>query len=69
VPWCSAYRQRQLAKQFIAEATLTRSGKGRGSGPVQERLSIRWVGNDEPDATIAERVEETQEAARRLLAA
>jgi hypothetical protein len=43
------YRQRQLAKQFIAEATLTRSGKGRGSGPVQERLSIRWVGHDEPD--------------------
>jgi len=62
-------KQRQLARQFIAEVTLTRSGKGRGSGPVHERLLIRWVGHDEPDATIAERVQETQEMARRLLQA
>ncbi|MDQ6810789.1 MAG: recombinase family protein, partial [Actinomycetota bacterium] len=49
-------RQRQLARQFISEVTLTRGGKGRGSAPIAERITITWAGHDQPDTTIAERL-------------
>jgi hypothetical protein len=51
---------RQLARQFIAEVTLTRGGKGRWSLPAHERVSIRWAGHEEPDTTIYERMKNSE---------
>lgn len=50
-------RQRQLCRQFIQRIDLRRSGKrGKAAGPISDRLSITWVGHDEPDTAIVERV-------------
>jgi DNA invertase Pin-like site-specific DNA recombinase len=50
-------RQRQLCRQFIQRVELRRSGKrGKAAGPISARLSITWVGHDEPDTAIVERV-------------
>jgi DNA invertase Pin-like site-specific DNA recombinase len=50
-------RQRQLCRQFIQRIELRRSGKrGKAAGPISNRLSITWVGDDEPDTAIVERV-------------
>lgn len=50
-------RERALAKQYIAKIELARGGKGRWSPPIGTRVAITWAGHDEPDATLAERVE------------
>lgn len=53
-------KQRQFVRQFIAEITLTRGGKGPGSAPIQNRLAIRWAGQDEFDTTLVERMEQSE---------
>ena len=50
-------RQREYVRQFVSGIVLRRSGKrGRAAGPIGDRLSITWMGQSEPDATVAERV-------------
>jgi DNA invertase Pin-like site-specific DNA recombinase len=61
-------RERQFAKQYIAEITLARGGKGRWSRPVGQRLAITWAGHDEPDATLYERVEKMRDELPALVA-
>ena len=56
-PDWSVDRERALAKQFIARVELSRGGKGRWSPPIGTRLAVTWAGQDEPDATLGERVE------------
>jgi len=46
-------KERAFARQFIAEVTLTRKGRG----PINERVSIRWAGHDEFDATLWQRMQ------------
>lgn len=50
-------RQRAFIRQFVGSVTLRRSGKrGRAAGPIADRLAITWVGQSEPDKTIAKRL-------------
>jgi DNA invertase Pin-like site-specific DNA recombinase len=54
--------KRRLAKQLISRVALARSTtRGRNGQPIEQRVSITWVGHDEPDATVAARIAETRE--------
>jgi DNA invertase Pin-like site-specific DNA recombinase len=56
-------RKRRLARQLIAEVTLTKSRL-----PVSERVAITWAGHDGPDVTVGERIAATAESAAKLAA-